>query len=250
MAIAAVRFSGVYLALATLAFGVALETAVYQTFLMFGGNVIPLASPRPSFAQSDDGYYYLVLVVVAICYLLVRLIERSRLGQLLRSKADAPQALEALGVSNSVLQTVVFCVGAFLAGIAGALIGPIFGVVGETDFQTIPTSIMLVALLILGARNPRIGTLGAALGGAIGLVVLPQYISSDTVLSCLDLFFGVAAVEAALASTRPLRPPHKNPFNRSRGLTPLPAASPAVSAPASRGDREPAGTPSPNEARP
>ena len=114
VAIAAVRFSGVFLALATLAFGIVLETAVYQTFLMFGGSVIPLPTPRPSFAQSDNAYYYVVLIVVGICYLIVRLIERSRLGQLLRSKADAPQALEALGVSNSVLQTVVFCVGAFL----------------------------------------------------------------------------------------------------------------------------------------
>jgi branched-subunit amino acid ABC-type transport system permease component len=215
VAIAAVRFSGVFLALATLAFGIVLETAVYQTFLMFGGSVIPLPTPRPSFAQSDNAYYYVVLIVVGICYLIVRLIERSRLGQLLRSKADAPQALEALGVSNSVLQTVVFCVGAFLAGIAGSLIGPIFGVVGETDFQTIPTSIMLVALLILGARNPRIGTLGAAIGGAIGLVVIPAYITSNTVLSCLDLLFGVAAVEAALASTRPIRPSsRKIPFIR------------------------------------
>jgi branched-subunit amino acid ABC-type transport system permease component len=236
VAIAAVRFSGVFLALATLAFGVVLETAVYQTFLMFGGSVLPLPTPRPSFAQSDNAYYYVVLIVVAICYLIVRLIERSRLGQLLRSKADAPQALEALGVSNSVLQTVVFCVGAFLAGIAGALIGPIFGVVGETDFQTIPTSIMLVALLILGARNPRIGTLGAAIGGAIGLVVIPQYITSNTVLSCLDLLFGVAAVEAALASTRAIRPSaRKTWFIRGparlamdavpAGLTPVAAAS-------------------------
>jgi branched-subunit amino acid ABC-type transport system permease component len=247
VAIAAVRFSGVFLALATLAFGVVMETAVYQTFLMFGGNVLPLPTPRPSFAQSDNAYYYVVLTVVAICYLIVRLIERSRLGQLLRSKADAPQALEALGVSNAVLQTVVFCVGAFLAGIAGALIGPIFGVVGETDFQTIPTSIMLVALLILGARNPRIGTLGAAIGGAIGLVVIPQYITSNTVLSCLDLLFGIAAVEAALASTRAVRPSRRKKWF-IRGPA-QPALTPVPLGPAGQASRGPVGVRTPEEER-
>jgi branched-subunit amino acid ABC-type transport system permease component len=247
VAIAAVRFSGVFLALATLAFGVVMETAVYQTFLMFGGNVLPLPTPRPSFAQSDNAYYYVVLIVVAICYLIVRLIERSRLGQLLRGKADAPLALEALGVSNAVLQTVVFCVGAFLAGIAGALIGPIFGVVGETDFQTIPTSIMLVALLILGARNPRIGTLGAAIGGAIGLVVIPEYITSNTVLSCLDLLFGIAAVEAALASTRAVRPStRKNWFIRGPAQ---PAVTPVPPGLAGQVSRAPAGVRTPEEER-
>jgi branched-subunit amino acid ABC-type transport system permease component len=205
LAIAAVRFSGVYLALATLAFGAALEIAVYPTGLMFGESGLPLLTPRPDFAQSNSEYFYLVLVVLALCYLFIRVLERSRLGLLLRSKADAPMAVNALGVSTSVLQTVVFCAGAFLAGVAGSLIGPIFRVIGAGNFQTIPTSILLVALLVLGSRNPRIGTLGASLIGAIGLVVLPDYISDGTTLSYLNLLFGVAAVEAAYASSRPAR---------------------------------------------
>lgn len=204
VAIPAIRLSGVYLALGTLAFGIVMETAVYQTFLMFGGNNIPLTTLRPSFAISDTDYYYLLVAVLAFCYVVVRSLERSRLGQLLRGKADAPQALEALGVRNSALQAFAFCAAAFLAGIAGAVIGPIFQVVGVGNFPTIPTSISLVALLVLGARNPRVGTLGASIAGAIGLIVIPQYISSSTVLNCLNLFFGLAAVEAAVASTRPL----------------------------------------------
>ncbi|SHH04152.1 Branched-chain amino acid ABC-type transport system, permease component [Jatrophihabitans endophyticus] len=217
VAIPAVRLSGVYLALATLAFGIVMETAVYQTFLMFGADVTPLTALRPSFAQSDREYYYVLLVVLAVAFVLVRLLERSRLGQLLRGKADAPQALEALGIRNSVLQTVAFSAAAFFAGLAGAVIGPIFFVVGVGNFPTIPTSIMLVALLVLGARNPRLGTLGASVLGAVGLVVLPQYIGNSTVLSCLNLLFGLAAVEAAVASTRAL-PPTSRARARLRAL--------------------------------
>jgi branched-subunit amino acid ABC-type transport system permease component len=251
IAFTAIRLSGVYLALATLAFGVVMETAVFNTWLMFGGSVVPLDAPRPSFAESDQRYYYLVLAVVAVCYAIVRILERSRLGQLLRSLADAPLALEALGVRNSSLQTVAFCAAAFLAGIAGSLLGPIFSVVGSTNFQTIPTSLLLVALLVLGSRNPRIGTFGAALGGAIGMVVIPQYINSNTVLQCLNLFFGLAAVEAAVASTRPFHPmraPWNRWLDRRRGPTPTAAGAPAAAfAPAAH---EAARSDEPDRARP
>ena len=202
VAVPAIRLSGIYLALATLAFGIVLETTVFQTFLMFGGSGVSLATLRPSFATSDTKYYYLLVVAVALCYAFVRALERSRLGQLLRSKADSPEALEGLGVNNTALSSIAFCAAAFVAGIAGGLIGPIFGVVGSGSFETIPTSIMLVALLVIASHDKRIGTLGASIGAAIGLIVIPNYITSNTVLSCLDLLFGVAAVEAAVASTR------------------------------------------------
>jgi branched-subunit amino acid ABC-type transport system permease component len=202
VAIPAVRLSGVYLALATLSFGLFLETSIYRTPVMFGDQALPLTTPGPSFAQSGTAYFYVVAVAVAVCYLLVRLIERARLGQLLRAKADSPVALESLGVKISLLPLAAFCAAAFLAGIAGALLGPASGVISSDDFGTIPNSLLLVALLVLGARDQRIGTLGAALAGAIGMIVLPDYISSYTVLQCLDLFFGLAAVEAAVASTR------------------------------------------------
>jgi branched-subunit amino acid ABC-type transport system permease component len=206
VAIPAVRLSGVYLALATLSFGMVLQSAVYETSWMFGNNPVPLITQRPSFALSDQDYFYLIAAIGAVCYLIVLFVERSRLGQLLRSKADSPIALEALGVNISVLPLVAFCAAAFLAGAAGGLIGPIIGIASPGDFQTIPTSLLLVALLVIGARNPHVGTLGASLGGAIGLIVIPEYISSYDVLQCLNLFFGVAAVEAAVASTRPVKP--------------------------------------------
>lgn len=202
VAIPAVRLSGVYLGLATLSFGLVIESAVYTTGIMFGSNPLPLITPRPSFATGENAYYYLILVVAAICYVIVRWVERARLGQMLRYKADSPVALEMLGVRINVLPLVAFCVASFLAGVAGALLGPTVGVVATDTFPTIPTSLLLVALLVLGARNPRVGTLGASLGGAIGLIVIPAYISNYHVLQGLDLFFGVAAVEAAVASSR------------------------------------------------
>jgi branched-subunit amino acid ABC-type transport system permease component len=202
VAIPAVRLSGVYLALATLSFGLFMQAMIFELPFMFGDSPLPLITSRPSFAESDRAYFYLIPVIGLLCYGLVRLIERGRLGQLLRSKADSPIALEALGVNIALLPLVAFCAAAFLAGIAGALLGPNIGVVSKGDFQTIPTSLLLVALLVLNGRERRIGSLGASLGAAIGLVVLPEYITSYDWLQGLNLLFGVLAVEAALASTR------------------------------------------------
>jgi ABC-type branched-subunit amino acid transport system permease subunit len=206
VAIPAVRLSGVYLALATLSFGLFMQAMIFELPFMFGDSPLPLITSRPSFAESDRAYFYLIPVIGLLCYGLVRLIERGRLGQLLRSKADSPIALEALGVNIAILPLVAFCAAAFLAGIAGALLGPNIGVVSKGDFLTIPTSLLLVALLVLNGRERRIGTLGASLGAAIALVVLPEYITSYDWLQGLNLLFGVLAVEAALASTRSSTP--------------------------------------------
>lgn len=224
VAIPAVRLSGVYLALATLSFGLFVQAAVYDSDWMFGDDPLPLLTPRPGFALDPTTYFYLVPVVGAVCYLLVRLVERARLGQLLRAKADSPVALEALGVNVSLLPLAAFCVAAFLAGVAGALLGPTIGVVSANDFTTIPTSLLLVALLVLGGRDRRVGTLGAAVLGAIGLVVVPDYIPSYEVLQGLNLFFGVAAVEAAVASTRAV-----TSRRRTRNRPPAPGGAGAPS---------------------
>lgn len=223
VAIPAARLSGVYLALATLSFGLFVETMIYETPWMFGDDPLPLLISRPTWAEDDRAYFYLIPAVGAVCYGIVRLIERGRLGQLLRSKADSPIALQALGVNVNLLPFVAFCVAAFIAGVAGALVGPAIGVFGKSDFPTIPLSLMLVALLVLGSRDPRIGTVGAALGGAIGLIVLPDYIASYDVLQGLNLLFGFATVEAAVASTRA----GKRERRRRRPPEPSPITSPA-----------------------
>jgi ABC-type branched-subunit amino acid transport system permease subunit len=179
-----------------------MQTAVYELPFMFGDSPLPLITPRPDWAVSNEAYFYLICAIGLAGYGLVRLIERARLGQLLRAKADSPIALQSLGVNISVLPLVAFCAAAFLAGVAGALLGPNIGVVGAGDFLTIPTSLMMVALLVLNGRDRRIGSLGASIGGALGLIVLPEYITSYNALQLLSLLFGVLAVEAALASTR------------------------------------------------
>ncbi|HVX22345.1 MAG TPA: ABC transporter permease [Acidimicrobiales bacterium] len=232
IAIPALRISTLYVALATLGFGLLLEQQVFPTFLMFGNAVGTLDVTRPSFAPTATEYYFVVLACVLVIYFLVRAVERGALGRLLQARADAPVALTSLGSDVRIPGVLVFCLSAFVAGVAGALIGPIFGKVGPGDFQTVPTSLLLVVLLVLGAQAPGVGTLGAAIVAAIGIEVIPSFIGSYTTQNWLNLAFGVFAVQAAATSTGLRRRRQSRAAKDAAGGPDRPPASPTPVVPA------------------
>ena len=115
IAIPAIRLPGVFLALATFGFGVTMQQMGYPLWLMFGSSSLGQAVNRPSFAQGDIAFYYLVLAFAVAAGLLVVWLVRSRLGRLLRGMADSPVALATHGTSVMVTRVLVFCLAAFLA---------------------------------------------------------------------------------------------------------------------------------------
>ena len=80
IAIPAIRLPGVFLALATFGFGVTLEQMGYPLWIMFGSSSLGQAVNRPSFAQGDIAYYYLMLAFAVLAGLVVVWLVRSRLA--------------------------------------------------------------------------------------------------------------------------------------------------------------------------
>lgn len=202
VAVPAIRLSGVYLAIATFGFGLLVQRLFYDADLMFGPQLQKLA-PRPDLGfldtASDIGYYYVVLAAAAACIGAIVLTRRARLGRMLRALADSPVALDAHGASTAVTKLLVFCMSAFLAGIAGALIAPITGTAAGLSFD-FSLSFVLLAVLFLAGRQP---VLSAALASAL-FIVVPGYISSDSVLELQPVIFGAGAVIAAMYGGRPI----------------------------------------------
>ena len=125
MAIPAIRLRGIYLALATFAFGLLMENLVYRTFLLFGnGTAKPVTRPDlPGVDLSTDKAYFYVAVGIAVATALVFVVlQRSRLGRILRALADSPTALQTFGNSATTTLVLVFCISAFFAGVAGAVL--------------------------------------------------------------------------------------------------------------------------------
>jgi ABC-type branched-subunit amino acid transport system ATPase component/branched-subunit amino acid ABC-type transport system permease component len=198
IAIPAVRISGVFLALATLGFGILMEQVFYSTGLLFGDNPLGLNDPRPDFSiggwnlSSDNGFYYLILIITVLVALFVTSIGRGRLGRLLEALSDSPVALETHGVDSSVLKVIVFCISACIASLAGALTGMLYSFALGSYFPSF-TSLELVVLVVIIV----IGDPWYAVVAAIGYAVVPGYITSETTSTWLTLLFGVTAALAA-----------------------------------------------------
>jgi len=93
------------------------------------------------------------------------LIHKTRLGMLIRAGAQNPQMVSALGVNIRLLNALLFGLGAMLAGIAGAMAGPILSVQsGMGD----PVLITTLVVIVIGGIGSVSGAFYAAL--IVGLV--------------------------------------------------------------------------------
>jgi ABC-type branched-subunit amino acid transport system permease subunit len=195
LAIPAIRLSGLYLALATFGFGLLMFNLFYGQKYMFGGGNGSITTPRPSMFSSDNAYYYVLVAFAFLASLLVIGIRRSSLGRLLRAMADSPVALATGGMSVTLLRVFIFCVSSFLAGLGGALLGPITGQLASVSLDTF-ASLLLVVILALQLFLPDIP---AAFAAAIASQVLPSYlVSHQTWHDWLPVLFGVSAVAVAM----------------------------------------------------
>ncbi len=102
------------------------------------------------------------------------LIHKTRVGMLIRAGAQNPQLVGALGVNIGLLNAMLFGVGAMLAGLAGAMAGPLLSVqsgMGE------PVLITTLVVIVIGGIGSVHGALYAALivgvVDTLGRVMLP-----------------------------------------------------------------------------
>ncbi|GAA0634542.1 hypothetical protein GCM10009547_43250 [Sporichthya brevicatena] len=199
VSVPAIRLSGLYLGLATLGFGVLLAQYAYSKSWFFGSGV---ATARPD-AFGLDGetrFYYLLMAFAVGAVALVLLIERTRLGRILRGMSDSPVALSTLGTSVRNARVIVFVISGALAGLSGALYASLFVSTTQEAYPYINSLISLAVLAIAGRR-----TVTVAVVGPILLTVLPLYVGNDKANSLLQVAFGLAAVLVAVNSNGQLR---------------------------------------------
>jgi ABC-type branched-subunit amino acid transport system ATPase component/branched-subunit amino acid ABC-type transport system permease component len=194
LAMPAIRLRGVFLALATFGAGIMIERLFYPKEFMFTSLTNGLPAPRPSFAQGDSAYYYVVLAFLVVAALVIVAIHEGRLGRMLRGLGEAPTAVSTLGLSVNVTRVIVFCIAAFLAGIGGVLHGSSVQVAGSTDLvYTSFYSLVLVAILALAPfREPWFAIVGGI------AAVIPGYITATDTPYWLNVIFGVSAILIAM----------------------------------------------------
>jgi branched-chain amino acid transport system permease protein len=148
----------------------------------WGGDNIPLPAPAAleepiEIAGFMFPSYRLAVVAIALvtALLLHLLMERTRLGAMIRAGVDDMNMARAVGIPVSRLFTTVFCLGAFLAGAGGVIGGPIMSAYPGLDAEMLPLALIVV---ILGG----VGSLTGALVGSFvigfvytfGIALFPQ----------------------------------------------------------------------------
>ena len=158
------RFTGLNLALATLAVHLILLVFVVQQRGLTGGSLGTTGVPVLSLAGFDFStqfrFYYLALAVLAACLVVARNIDHSRLGRSLRAVGADQESAESLGVEAWRLKLSIFVVGAAMAGLGGALWGYYLRYAAPSSWD-VGLTIDLLTYVIVGG-------LGSVYGGAVG----------------------------------------------------------------------------------
>jgi ABC-type branched-subunit amino acid transport system permease subunit len=189
IAIPSIRLSGLYLALATFAFAVLSQDLLFTTRFAFGETQL-VKIPRPGFLVGDTRFLYFVLAVVVLGVVAVEAVRVSRLGQILVALADSPKAVQSLGISPLVARVLTFCLSAFLAALAGGLLGTLVQTVSQDTYPAFLSLVWLAVLVTAGARTLSGSILAAVLYVAVPAVFTSHYFSPVY----MALYLGAGAI--------------------------------------------------------
>ena len=189
LALPALRVTGPYLAMVTLAFGTIIQILINEmTFLTEGPLGIKI--PKPSIAGqqlSEHGFYWLVFAMMVLSLIVVHRILKSQFGRAFEALRGSPVASDCMGVSVYRYKVYAFVISAGFAGLSGCLYAYSEQYISPNTYNFELTVFFLLAV-IMGGRKTRSGAL---LGAAI-IVILPK------LLDDLVMFRTVAVVLAAL----------------------------------------------------
>lgn len=226
---AALRVSGPYLAMVTIAFGIIVEGILVEWVALTGGPGGIFNIPKPALPKA----YLLIAAVAAVALWLVRNLRRSPWGRAFLAIRASEVAAESLGLSVYFVRIVAFTISAAFAGMAGALFAFLNGYISPDSFG-LQTSILYLLALLFGGM----GYIAGPLVGSLVLTLLPEFLTGLVdyrlivygLLLLVSMYWLPTGVIGALTGNRtrwfaaPLEPP-------SRDVVPTPEPSAADAGP-------------------
>ena len=205
LALPALKVTGPYLAMVTLAFGTIVYTLINEMdFLTNGPLGITLTKPLfydlrdlgdsiPFFDMSlarlrEFEFYFVVLAALLLSLVAINRLIASRYGRAFEALRDAPIACDCMAVSVYKHKVIAFGFSAGMAGLAGVLFAYSEQYIAPNNFG-VELSIQFLLAVTLGGRKSRVGPIL----GAVVIVMLPN------LLADIELFRWIAAIIAATA---------------------------------------------------
>jgi branched-chain amino acid transport system permease protein len=161
----ALRASGVYFMMITLAIAMCIWGLIYRWVEMTGGDNGISGIMRPDFVLSLDepaNFYYLILICFLISFGLMKLLTMSPFGRSLVGTKDSVSRMRVLGFNVWLHHYLIFIIAGAFAGFSGALYAFYNGFVGP-DVADLAHCMLLVLVVTIGGEGSLIGALVGAL---------------------------------------------------------------------------------------
>lgn len=189
VAVPALRLKNLYLAIATLGFGVVLQKTIFEwRSLTGGGGGLSLTPPTIAGRElGATGLYYLALAFLVLGLWGAWNLSRGRTGRALRLIKESEIAAASLGIHIARYKVTAFAVSAFYAAIAGGLFAYLVRYINPESFN-VGLSIGFLSMIVIGG----LGTIGGSIVGAMFYVVVPELLRG--IKDAPGLVFGVVLV--------------------------------------------------------
>ncbi|MDD4241338.1 MAG: branched-chain amino acid ABC transporter ATP-binding protein/permease [Smithellaceae bacterium] len=167
------KVSGHYLALITIGFGVIVEKLLVEWQFLTGGPMGLAVPPVTFFGQtlSEQGFYYLSLVLCILTLWITNNIIRSYFGRAFSAIRDNELAASCMGINLTRYKLLAFVLSAVLAGAAGCLYAFYSAFISPDSFSFSLSIFFLLTIIVGGA-----GTIVGPIIGTLLLVIIPEYL--------------------------------------------------------------------------
>jgi branched-chain amino acid transport system permease protein len=187
----ALRMTGLYLAIATLAFALIIQEVLTHWDAVTGGLKGKAVAKAEIFGlsfASGEAFYFLCLAFLLLALWLTQNLLKAPTGRAWVAIRDSEIAAQSMGVNLAAYKTIAFAYSAAMMGVAGALFAHNVGYLAP-DIFTVLLSIQFLLMVVVGG----LGSLHGAMYGAVFVALLPVMISEarDAVPAWLGQAFAV-----------------------------------------------------------
>lgn len=188
------RIKGLYLAISTLAFGVAMQIYVFRLSFLTAGSA-GASLPRPRFGSFEvllnADYLAILMAVLVAVWIFDRNITRSKVGRAFFAIRADEDVAASFGVFVAGYKLLAFTLSGALAALAGSLFGHLVGFVQSESFE-FDLSMLFVVMVVVGGLGSRWGVMTAAFFFGILPRVLKALEGWDLIVGAALLIFTIS----------------------------------------------------------
>jgi branched-chain amino acid transport system permease protein len=191
------RIKGFAFFLASFAVGEAMRLAWTRLPIPFGGHqgltniAAPESIPLPGLQAVDFGhaipYYFLTLVVITLCLMIMYRLEKSQIGDILKAINSQEILAKSVGINIIKYKMLAFVIASFFVGIAGVLLAHRIHAIDPSGFGFVFTLYMLV-WVIFGGK----GSFAGPILGVCILTVVHELVRP--LMEWLPMFYGAVLI--------------------------------------------------------